>query len=238
MFTACNRYGEVQAENAHPEDGPFYCPSCHAEVILKQGPIKVAHFAHRADTDCSFAGQEESVEHRLVKQEIYQALLHVPGVSEVQVERNLQEVRPDVSFRCNGTFVAIEVQVSTLSSQDIEQRTLAYARKNIAVLWTPPFSLSMFEERYAPQEWERYLHALYFGKVYYWSKGIELQPVQFQPYMLPPSYYANERRSKRFVSLSLLEPVLITDLTAIWRREWRTFPRARLWCQVRKWEQA
>jgi len=237
MLIACNRDGELQADDAHLEDGPFHCPSCHTEVILKQGPIKAAHFAHRPDADSSFAGPEESVEHQLAKQEIYQALLHVPGVSEVQVERNLQEVRPDVSFRYHGTLVAIEVQVSTLSSRDVERRTLAYARKNIAVLWTPPFSLSMFEERYAPQEWERYLHALYFGKVYYWSNGIELQPVQFQPYILPPSYYANERRSKRFVALSLLEPVCITDLTAIWRRAWHTLPRARLWCQARKWEQ-
>src|SRR5437660_2004669 len=130
MLIACSRYGEVQAYDVHLEDGPFHCPSCHAQVILKQGPIKAAHFAHLPDADCSFAGQEESVEHQLVKQDIYQALLHIPGVSEVQVERNLQEVRPDVSFMYNGTFVAIEVQVSTLSSQDVERRTLAYARKN------------------------------------------------------------------------------------------------------------
>ena len=141
MLVAYNRYGETRAYDAHLEDGPFHCPFCRAEVILKQGPIKAAHFAHRPDANCSIVGQEESVEHQLVKQDIYQALLHVPGVSEVQVERHLQEVRPDVSFRYNGTFVAIEVQVSTLSSQDIERRTLAYARKNIAVLWTPPFSL-------------------------------------------------------------------------------------------------
>ena len=234
MFSAFNRYGTILAFDARQDDGPFHCPTCQAEVILKQGQIKVPHFAHLSSTNCSFSGQGESEEHRRAKQEIYRSLLRTPGVSEVEVERSLHGVRADISFVCKGTSVALEVQVSTLSPSEIERRTRLYMKENVAVLWMSPFSLKMFEDRYAPEDWERYLHPLYFGKAYYWVKDLKLQPVQFQPYMLPPSRYSNEKLSKRFVSLSLLPSVWITDLTTVWRQEWHGFPHAKLWCQAKE----
>jgi len=230
MLCAFTRQGhEVLSTQVWREDGPFFCPACRRSVILKKGRVKIPHFAHTADTPCSFTGQGESEEHRLAKMTMYQELLKVPGVSDVRLERVLHEVRPDVSFLEHGSLVAIEVQISSLSPDDVERRTTAYAKQDIAVLWTPPLSMSPFEERYAPRDWERYLHGLYYGQVLYWSHALVLQPVAFEPYFLSPSWYSSEKRSKRFVTPSFRPCCLVSDLVPHWRRAWYTYPRAKLY---------
>ena len=236
MLSAWNHSGEdVLAEEVELADGPFYCPACREQLILKKGRKVVAHFAHWPDADCEYTNEGESEEHRLAKQEIYKALLGVPGVTDVRLERYLREVRPDVSFVLNGELVAIEIQLSQLSLKKIEERTQGYARRNIAVLWMPLFSMELFEERYAPKVWERYLHKMYYGKVYYWFGGLQLQPVKFEEYLLEPNWFSGERyRSKRFVSPTLLSQRSMLDLVPRWRSAWRDIPRAKLWCEP--WE--
>lgn len=235
MLSACNQYSEVLAEEVELSDGPFFCPACQEQVILKKGRKVVAHFAHWPDAECAYSGEGESEEDRLAKLEIYQLLLRAPGVTDVRLERYLREVRPDVSFVLNGELVAIEIQLSLLSCEKIEWRTKAYARKNIAVLWMPPFSMELFEQRYAPKDWERYLHRMYYGKVYYWFEGLLLQPIKFEEYLLEPNWFSGERyRSKRFVSPALLPQRSILDLVPRWRSAWRDIPRAKLWCEP--WE--
>ncbi len=109
MLIACNRHGEVLAAEVEPQDGPFYCLECAEPIILKHGRVKIAHFAHYPGVDCAYASasEGESEEHRRAKQEIFQALLQVPGVRDVRLERSLRGVRPDVSCRINGEMVAI-----------------------------------------------------------------------------------------------------------------------------------
>ena len=231
MLSACNRHGDVLADEVVLEDGPFHCPACLGQVILKKGHIKIPHFAHLPDAECTSPNEGESEEHQLAKLEIYEALLRTPGVTEVRLERYLQEVRPDVSFVLNGELVAVEIQLSLLSRDQIEWRTKTYTRKNIAVLWTPSFSRDLFQARYAPKDWERYLHTMYFGKVYYWFEGIKLVPVKFEEYTLASGWYSGTRRSKRFVSPSRLPPVFIPDLAPVWRKPWHDLPRAKLWCE-------
>jgi competence protein CoiA len=232
MLSAYNQSGEVMATEVSPVDGPFYCPTCREQVILKQGRIVIAHFAHYPEATCAYPNEGESDEHRLAKLEIYQALVQIPGVTNVRLERYLREVRPDVSFVLNGKLVAIEIQVSRLTLDRIEERTTAYARKNIAVLWMPLFSMELFESRYTPKDWERYLHAMYYGKVYYWFEGLLVQPVEFGEYLLEPDWWTGKRyRSKRFVTPTLLPQRSMLDLVPRWRSAWRDVPRAMLWCE-------
>ena len=140
------------------------------ELILKQGRVKLAHFAHLPYSECTYAGEPESQQHINTKLEIYEALKSEPGVSKLQVERYLKEVRPDMSFSFENRYIAIEVQISPLSLDELIRRTTAYTQKNIYVLWTPILPMDMFSERYAPKEWEQNIHDLYDGTVYYWSK--------------------------------------------------------------------
>jgi competence protein CoiA len=237
MLSAWNEFGEdVLADEVELEDGPFYCPACQEQLVLKQGRKVVAHFAHRPSTNCEYTGEGESEEHRLAKRELREALLGVPGVTDVRLERYLREVRPDVSFLLNGQLVALEIQLSQLSLEKIAERTKAYTRKNIAVLWMPLFWRDLLERRYAPRDWERYLHAMYYSRVYYWYEDLLVQPVKYGECLLEPNWWNGKRyRSKRFVTPELLPQRSILDLVPRWRSAWRDIPGAKLWSEP--WEQ-
>ncbi len=221
----------VLATEAHKNDGPFHCPECETELILKQGRVKIAHFAHLPNTDCSYAGEPESETHIETKLEIYKALQLQPGVSKLQVERYLKEVRPDISFCFEQRYIALEIQISPLSFDELIRRTAAYTKKNIYVLWMPILSLEMFSGRYAPKEWERDLSSLYNGIVYYWSHGLDLVPVEFEKYMLTPGRYSSwsEKASKRYVSPKMLPAVSILKLSPLRQPKRFPYPAARLW---------
>jgi competence CoiA-like predicted nuclease len=202
----------VLAEEVELSDGPIYCSACREQLILKKGRKVVAHFAHWPDAECDYSNEGESEEHRLAKLEIYRALLQAPGVTDVRLDRYLRVVRPDVSFVLNGELVAIEIQLSLLSPEKIEGRTTVYARRNLAVLWMPSFSMELLEQRYAPKDWERYLHRMYYGKVYYWFEDRLFQPVKFEEYLLELDWWSGTScRSKRFVSSALLPQRSILD---------------------------
>src|SRR5690242_2622287 len=112
MLCAKNQYAEqMLAPSAHRADGPFFCPECHQSVTLKQGPIRMHHFAHPPGSICSYGGQAESDEHHQAKYTIYQNLLNAPGVYEVKLEQAFGKVRPDVSYLYRGCRIAIEVQI-------------------------------------------------------------------------------------------------------------------------------
>lgn len=65
--------------------------------------------------------------------------------------------------------------------------------------------MELLESRYAPKDWERYLHRMYYGKVYYWYEGLLVQPVEFEDYLLEPDWWTGKRyRSKRFVTPAVL----------------------------------
>ncbi len=186
--------GYVLAMEAHKDYGPFHCPECEEELILKQGRVKIAHFSHLPYSECTYAGEPESQEHINAKLEIYEALKSEPEVSKLQVERYLKEVRPDISFYFENRYIAIEVQISPLSLDELIRRTTAYTQKNIYVLWTPILPMDVFSGRYAPKEWERNLHALYDGTVYYWLRGLEVVPVEFEQYMGSPYHFGKNIR--------------------------------------------
>jgi competence protein CoiA len=162
MLSASNQSGDVVATEVSLSDGPFSCPACRKQVMLKQGRKVIAHFAHWPDAECAYTNEGESDDHRLAKLAIYQALLRAPGVTDVRLERYLREVRPDVSFVLNGQLVALEIQASLIDRDGIAWRTTAYARKKIAVLWMPLLLPEVCKDRYAPKDFERYLHTMLY----------------------------------------------------------------------------
>ncbi|GHO73973.1 hypothetical protein KSD_17440 [Ktedonobacter sp. SOSP1-85] len=248
MLSAVNEPGEtVMAWEATREDGPFFCPECDEEVILKKGSIVLPHFAHYPEASCSY-GTGESEQHRRAKYEIYEALRVHPSVSHLEVERYLTEVRPDVSFLWQRRLrVAIEMQISAISPAEIAHRTRCYAAKNIWVLWTTPYHNNISGlTPYNTRVWERYLHALYFGTVYYWLGGIQLLPVHFESYIQDSTleqYYDKDEKKEKLRLKHIYSPVLrnldlgkkvaITDLQPVKRKAVHLgkldLPDAQLW---------
>jgi competence protein CoiA len=190
--------------------GPFACPDCHEEVILKSGAGRANHFAHANPIACKFATGESNA-HRSCKLEIFLALQKIPGVSNLALERPVGNVRPDVSATIRGSKVAIEVQISSLSTETIQQRTIEYAREGMFVLWLLQWTPDLDAPRYCPRPWEKWWHAVYFGRVYYWVEGLQVVPYHFDPSFITvpkQTWYSKDgkkmtsggfsRRSKRY----------------------------------------
>jgi competence protein CoiA len=183
MLTAARQLSgqKVAAWEVERSEGPFLCFCCQQTVTLRKGEIKAPHFAHMPPVTCEY-GIGESEAHRRCKLALYEGLSADPRVSKCEMERDLGTVRPDVSAYINDVAVAIEVQLSNLSVARIQYRTAEYARKGIYVLWLPVYTPALKAELYSPRPWEQWLHAAYFGRVYYWIEGMRVLPVHFRDY--------------------------------------------------------
>jgi len=162
-------------------NAPFICLQCSEEVILKAGNSRINHFAHANPIACKFA-EGESEAHRRCKMEIYDALRRAANVTNVGLEHPIGMNRPDVSAWINGVHVAIEVQISSLSLETIQERTIEYGRNGIYVLWLLPCRPALDASRYTPRLWERWIHACYFGRVYYWLGELSVASYHFDPH--------------------------------------------------------
>ncbi len=211
MLTAVRQSDVVKviARKCERDEAPFQCPSCQREVTLRKGSINVHHFAHKPPVTCS-RGQGESEQHLQVKLAIFDALSQEGNVTELEVERDFEISVADVFACISGTPVAIEIQRSTLSANEINARTRNYHRLGIAVLWIALPSPDLATSKYSPSAWEKWCHATYFGRVYYWEQGQVLRVIHFDPYVIEvphSSWYADgseqsaggyDKRSKRW----------------------------------------
>jgi competence protein CoiA len=149
-----------------------------------------------------------------------------------------------VSGYIGAVPVAIEVQASSLDLERIAHRTKEYAAKGIFVLWLVPWrgsSLEKFyegDDRFAPSVWEKWLHALYFGRVYYWREGAEVLPVHFDTHWLWVEATdwggGYSLASKRFRKVKLSpNRVSISDMRGSDRPAWTggkmSIPQSKLW---------
>jgi competence protein CoiA len=221
MNFAKSKKGYLLALNAQLEDGPFHCPECRYEVILKKGDIYTHHFAHNPGEGCSLGdvedgeGAGESDLHRFAKKDIAEALSKHKEVRNLRLERSLGSVRPDISFVFNGVPVAIEFQRSAIRPDVIQHRTIEYSRRGIFILWLSPYgeATELNDGRvYSMRDWERVIHALYGGTFYYWKQDEQLLPVHFE----------NDITHKSAVHLStalerarMRPDVLISDLSQV-----------------------
>lgn len=184
MLTALKNENQIMASEVSKEDAPFRCPSCKELVIVKKGSIKIHHFAHTPPYSCEY-GAGETEHHRQAKLQIAEYLRGIPSVTDVAIEKNMDTVRPDVSCIIKGVRVAIEVQLSVLPIETIVRRTVEYRKKGMYILWVSPYQSDLKKGlRYAPKIWEKYIHAMYYGKLYYWIEGGKLLTVKFENYEL------------------------------------------------------
>jgi len=220
MLTATRQANgrKLAAWEADKDEKPFLCQCCGRIVTLRRGGIRAAHFAHQPPVTCEY-GTGESEEHRLCKIAIYESLRADPRVTKCEIERNLGTVRPDVSAYIDSVPVAIEVQLSSLSLERIMYRTAEYARRGIYVLWLPLYAEGLRRELYQPRPWERWLHAAYFGRVYYWLEGLQIVPVHFR------DYYASVRGRTRDYSKLSSKKIPLAGRTAILTEDFRPVHR-------------
>jgi len=227
-------------------DGPFACPQCRQAVALRLTEGEPPHFRHVKAAGCRY-GRGETALHRHIKHELFERLSREPDVTGVQLELPLDEVRPDVFARIRGVPVAFEVQLSSLPVATILERTEAYARLGIAVLWLCAWHPLLATPRYCPRPFERWLHAAYFGRVYFWKRGLTAIPYHFREHRIevPERRWHDEHgrnrvsrrhsfRSKRHRMPVAGAPLnLARDFQGVWREAWRaggvSVPRCRVY---------
>lgn len=180
MLTAINGSMITMAISAQKTDAPFYCPECRKEVTLKKGTVITHHFAHKSPVTCLY-GSGETEAHRRAKTEIYDSLIYTGQAENVEIEKSFGDVRSDIYAVINDVPVAIEIQRSTLTPESIMRRTVSYANKGIYVLWLALNDGRIENYRFIPKWWEKWLHAAYFGKVFYWMEREYVTPVKFEP---------------------------------------------------------
>jgi competence protein CoiA len=149
----------------------------------------------------------------------------------------------------NGFSIAIEVQLSALSEEMIAHRTAVYAEKGIYVLWLAQWSPYLDSQQYRPEIWERWAHATYFGRVYYWTKGLSIIPYHFAPHYLRRQVYRTRGKEARrgtvvYKSKRFRSPIrgktldLVRDFAAVTRPAWENgdlrIPAAKLFMDKQK----
>ncbi|MDY0270585.1 competence protein CoiA [Trichloromonas sp.] len=179
----CSDERKVFARESTKEESPFVCPRCKNELVIRKGNIKIHHFAHKPPFNCSH-GEGETEAHRRCKESIYNNLKSKTNVTHVDVEADLGSLVADIYAVINGAPVAIEVQKSNISVNEITRRTTEYHKAGISVLWLALFNDRLNNERYSPGAWEKWCHAVYFGRVYYWLGESTVLPVHFSEYHL------------------------------------------------------
>ncbi|HGN1705466.1 MULTISPECIES: competence protein CoiA [unclassified Providencia] len=179
MLTANTDLGDrIVAKEAVKKGVRYFCPECHSEVILKQGKVLTAHFAHKPPVSCYY-GSGESEQHRRAKEEISKALQFWEDTEYVEIEKSFGDVRADIYAVIRNVKVAIEIQKSTLTPEIIVKRTEAYTKKGIYILWIALADERINKYSYIPKWWEKWLHAAYFGRLYYWEHLDYVIPVSF-----------------------------------------------------------
>ncbi len=224
---------KVFARNSVKEHGPFICPGCGHELVIRKGRIKVHHFAHKPPFHCQ-RGEGETEIHKKCKESIYNSLAQYGNVSNLDIEADFGSVIADVYCTINNVPVAIEIQRSNLSVNEITSRTSAYEKLNIYVIWLALFNKKLNEEKYSPKAWEKWCHAAYFGRVYYWLADLTIIPVHFSEYQnyVESSSWYNEygeeqsaggyyKSSKRYRKPSIGTSLnLATDFKASFKKAW------------------
>lgn len=182
MFTAVMKNGtKLSATDAITVGGEdFFCPGCGTKVILRNGLVKIEHFSHNPGNSCTYAG--ESMLHIQMKSQIFGNLQRYIGskVRFIELEKQLGNCRPDIYIEGKKSPVAIEVQASALTAEQILQRTARYHELGINVLWIVPYDSSRItvhgpfpnREAYATlklKEYERIIAQMYFKTLTLWN---------------------------------------------------------------------
>lgn len=192
------------------KDGPFYCPKCNSTAIVRKCSEKEDHFAHKPRLSPILTVKDQSL-HTECKNSICNYLSKQFPEGNWAVERSIpaserletKMIIPDISGRINNIPVAIEVQKTAYTLNKIREKTEIYNKWGVCVLWIIPLREELGDDDFRPRLFEKYLHAMYFGRAYYWipTKPNWLLPVHYSfscRYIEPTSFFDEDGEEKSF----------------------------------------
>ena len=117
------------------------CQLCTGAMIIKAGMIKQHHFAHKHICTSDFESHPESEEHLFFKKILSEQLgEHISEYTKAkpQLEYPIKEVKrvADIVFAFpNGWLVAHEIQLASITNEELEKRTNDYREAGVDVIW-------------------------------------------------------------------------------------------------------
>jgi competence CoiA-like predicted nuclease len=111
----------------------FYCPVCHARVVMKIGTKKSWHFAHLPKHPCKLCSEPETVLHLSGKKDLL-VWMRTHGMP-AELERYFPLFRQRADVYANNDRLALEFQCSNLSEARFIERTDGYRSSGIEPVW-------------------------------------------------------------------------------------------------------
>ena len=187
MLTALHDDVRVYAAKA-VKGRRYLCPGCRGELILRQGRIRIHHFAHRPPVGC-LLGRGETDQH-LAAKALFQGAF-APRSFKTEVEWPIPSLagdrRADVFvWDLAGGQVAIELQHTGIGVAEIELRTRGYLAAAVPVVWVPFLRAEALDraiaqeggstgnlviENYRPRPFERWLDGYAHGDLWFYEPG-------------------------------------------------------------------
>jgi competence protein CoiA len=154
--------------------GKYFCPFCKSELFIKNGEIKIPHFAHKSLKSCDLWTENESEQHLGLKKIFYQWF---KKTDRVEIERYLPELnqRPDLLV---NDKIAIEIQCSHLPIKRLKERTENYQSHGYVVIWLMGKDLWLKDQITKLQR-----HLVYFSEnrgFYYWELDFKAQNLRLK----------------------------------------------------------
>jgi competence protein CoiA len=119
--------------------GGLWCPECLGPIEFRAGTSKIAHFAHRRGTTCTYSYWEpESEDHIRGKLLLYEWLSQAFPNSQIALEQSIPETkqRSDILvIHPSGEKIAVEYQCSPIPEDIWQARHSLYKQANIQDLW-------------------------------------------------------------------------------------------------------
>jgi competence protein CoiA len=144
----------------------YTCNQCGESVLLKKGSVRAHHFSHKVGSLCASSG--ESYTHSATKTGIYKRLKEAGFNVKLEHQLNGGERIADVClFNPKGNpILAIEIQRSDQTVDQMYERTKSYSSMGMSVLWVLPWSDAYDEPVIKMREWHKWINSLYYGKIY------------------------------------------------------------------------
>jgi competence protein CoiA len=204
MLAADNRLGlPVNSFEADAKDGPFFCPVCVSEVQLQREPGRIPLFVHLPGSACKH-GENERTRHLYCKSRLYIALKKFTRGGDTRLDALVGDHRTDLVAVINGFTVAIQLVRHEEPDTAIRKRLADYYQAGAACIFIDPSEAPSVNLSAGPLQ--RYLHAMWFGELYFWAGDDTVNVVHIGRYrFIPelewsPDLYSQPRAVYRYIS--------------------------------------
>jgi competence CoiA-like predicted nuclease len=126
---------------ANLKSGDCICQMCEAPLIVRSGLIRRPHFAHYGDCKTDYRYHPESIEHLSCKHEVAETLKRTfksYADTKIAYEYRIPEIMRVADIMITfpmGWRVVHEIQLSSITSRELEERTNDYLSAKIDIVW-------------------------------------------------------------------------------------------------------